>query len=363
MDVSAVLLQATETPAEELTPNGGLPRPQWLPEIVPIPVYQLTLAIALVVFAYYVSKLARQLLGRRIARRFRRPSVTRTVLRSMQIVIMLVAVLTALSFLGLGIGNIALSVGVFSAVVGIILAPIIGSIINGVFVLTEQPYEIGDMIEIEDTDTRGFVEDITLLYTKVFTLDNTFIVLPNGAMRERDVINYSAEDTRTRLEIYVDVTYESDVSAARELLEASARDVESVIGGGPDIRIGSARYPAAPRCQIHEFADHGVTLRLRFWTREPYWLGRVRSEVLTNAWERLADADVEIPYPHSHLVFDDTSGEMQVAFREQKERAAARPSGATTRSDTEDERTAVDAERTAVDDAEADDDGSPTGSP
>ncbi len=337
MDVTAVLLQLTETPAEGLTPNEGLPRPPWLPEFVPIPLYQLALAIVLVVFAYYVSKLARQLLGRRIARRFRRPSVTRTVLRSMQIAIMLVAVLTALSFLGLGVGNIALSVGVFSAVVGIILAPIIGSVLSGVFVLTEQPYEIGDMIEIEDTDTRGFVEDITLLYTKVFTLDNTFIVLPNGTMRERDIINYSAEDTRTRLTLDVDVTYESDVPAARKLLEAAARDVDSVIRGGPDIRVGSARYPAAPSCYIHEFADHGVTLRLRYWAREPYKLTTVRSNVLTNAWERLADADVEIPYPHSHLVFDDTSGEMQVAFREQTKRAAARQSGATTRSDVDGE--------------------------
>jgi len=96
--------------------------------------YRIVLAVALVVFAYYLSQFARQMLGRRIARRFKRPSVSRTIMRTLQIAIVAGAVLTALSFFGLGFGNLALSVGVFSAVVGIILAPIIGNVISGVFI-------------------------------------------------------------------------------------------------------------------------------------------------------------------------------------------------------------------------------------
>ena len=330
----AVLLQA-ETPDSEPTPSfrdgAGLAPPEWFPEYVPVFLYRVVLAVALVVFAYYLSQLARQVLGRRIARRFKRPSVSRTILRSMQILILLGAVLTALSFFGLGFGNIALSVGVFSAVVGIILAPIIGNVISGVFILSEQPYEIGDMIELEDTDTKGFVEDITLIYTKIFTLDNTFIVLPNGTMRERDVINYSAEDTRIRMTLDVGVTYESEISVAREQMEAAARSVDAVIKGGPDIRVGSARYPAAPTCYIREFGDSEVLLRLRYWASEPYKQTTVRSNVLTAVWSRFDEHDIEIPYPHSHMVFDDTSGELQVSMRQEEVGAAPRSGGATTR--------------------------------
>ena len=296
--------------------NGGLARPEWLPDPIPTVLFRLAVVVVILAVAYYASRLLRQLLARRIARQFERPSISRTVLRLLQGSILALGVLSAFGVFGLGIGNVVLSVGVFSAVVGIILAPIIGSVISGVFILTEQPYEIGDMIEIEDTDTRGFVEEITLLYTKIFTLENTFIVLPNGTMRERDIINYSAEDTRIRLTLDVDVTYESDVEEARELLEAAARNVDAVISGGPDIRIGSARYPASPTCYVREFGDHGVGLRLRYWAREPYRMTTIRSEVQTNAWERIADANVEIPYPHSHLVFDETSGEMRVGVRD-----------------------------------------------
>jgi len=60
---------------------------------------------------------------------------------------------------------------------------IVGSVISGVFLLADQPYEIGDMIELADRNQRGFVDDITLRYTKVFTLDNTFLVIPNGTIR------------------------------------------------------------------------------------------------------------------------------------------------------------------------------------
>ena len=325
-----VVLQA-ETPSPTFRDGPGLAPPEWLPGYVPVFVYRLVLAVAVVVFSYYLSQLARQVLGRRIARQFKRPSVSRTILRSLQIFIVLGAVLTALSFFGIGFGNIALSVGVFSAVVGIVLAPIIGNVISGVFVLSEQPYEIGDMIELGDTETKGFVENVTLVYTKVVTLDNTFMVLPNGTMRERDVINYSAEDTRIRMTLDVGVTYESDVDVARKQMEAAARAVEEVINGGPDIRVGSARYPASPTCYIREFGESEVSLRLRYWANEPYKQTTVRSRVLTEVWERFEAHDIEIPYPHSHMVFDDTSGELQVSTRSAETAGPSRPGGATTR--------------------------------
>ena len=307
----------TPTPGSTLT---GTPTPdasdfvgQFLPPWVPPEAIQVVLALVVLVVSYYVSQVVRQVFGRHIARRFQRPSVTRTVLRSVQTSILVLGSVLALQILGLPLGDLALSVTVFSAVAGFVLAPIIGSVVNGLFVLSEQPYEIGDMIHLSDRDVYGFVEDITLRYTKIFTLDNTFLIIPNGSIRERDVVNFSAEDARTRLTLDVQVTYESDIEEARSLIEDSAKTVDKVIEGGPDIRIGSARYPAKPTCYIDAFADHGVNLRLRYWATEPYKLLALRSNVQTAVWERLEDADVEMAYPHSHLYFDETSGEMQVS--------------------------------------------------
>jgi small-conductance mechanosensitive channel len=286
-------------------------------------------AILILVVGWYLSVLVVRVLGRPVARRFRRPSVTRTVLRSIRITVLLVAVGAAAVQVGLfQPGEVLISVTVLTAVLGIILAPIVGSIINGLFVLADQPYEIGDMVELADRGQRGFVEDITLRYTKMLTLDNTFTVIPNSTIRERDVVNHSAEDERTRLSLSVLVTYESDIDRARTLMERAARDVEEVISGGPNIRIGGVRYPAAPACYIDEYADDGVMLTLRYWAKQLYKLLTVRSKVNEQFQVALEEVDeVTIAYPHRHLVFDDTSGTADVTLDGSGERDAERSTG------------------------------------
>jgi small-conductance mechanosensitive channel len=315
-----VLVAGDGLVGQTATPNGTVAEtPGWVPaevarllSIVPPWAVDTVLAIVVLLIGYLVSRLLVRVLSRRIARRFRRPSITQMILRGIRAVVFLFALLTILGIYGFELADIALSVTVFTAVIGVILAPIVGSIISGMFLLADQPYEIGDMVELADTGQYGFVEDITLRYTKIFTLDNTFLVVPNGTIRGRDVVNYSAEDSRTRESLDLLVTYESDIERTRELVRDAARRVDGVIEGGPEIRLGAARYPAAPRCYIAEYADHGVLLRLRYWLKEPYWLLRRRSEIQSKIWTAIQDEDVEIAYPHQHQVFDETSGSMAV---------------------------------------------------
>jgi small-conductance mechanosensitive channel len=305
-------MAALELPLGIFTGTGPLQRPEWIPSQVPDGVVDLVASLLVILVAWAAARLLVRLSSRRIAQYIDRPSLTRVSLAGIRIGIYIFGLLTLLRINGLDLGNIALSVTVFSAVVGVILAPIVGSVISGIFLLADQPYEIGDMIELTEQGKRGFVDDITLRYTKIFTLDNTFLIIPNGEMRSRDVTNYSAEDTRIRLTLDVMITYESNLAEARQKIEESARAVEDVIAGGPRIRVGGARYPAGPDCLISDFADHGILLRLRYWAKEPYRPQKVRSRVQTNIWEAFEDADVEIAYPHSHLFFDDTSGQLQV---------------------------------------------------
>jgi small-conductance mechanosensitive channel len=270
-------------------------------------------ALLALIASWYVGKLLVRLFGRRIARRFQRPSVTRTVLRLVRSVALVVGILVGMTLIGVPITDITLSVTVFSAVLGIVLAPIVGSVVNGLFVLADQPYEIGDMVEFTQQGQRGFVEDITLRYTKIFTLDNTFLVIPNSVIRERDIINYSAEDERTRLTIEVGITYESDVDEAQALIENAAANVDGIIESGPDIRIGSARFPSSPRCHVDRFAESSINLQLRYWARTPYRQLTLRSNVQEAIWDGFEAADnVEIAYPHRHHVFDETSGELSI---------------------------------------------------
>lgn len=312
LGLRVVMLDGPSTPLVIQFLRDGI---QTVSEYVPAGIGDLLQALFVFAMAYVVARLVVRLFGRRISQQFDRPSLARISIQGIRLSIYLLALVSVMRIYGFQLSQIALTVTVFTAVVGVVLAPIVGSFISGLFLLADQPYEIGDMIEIVDTGQRGYVEDITLRYTKFFTLDNTFVVVPNGEIRDRDVINFSAEDTRTRQSLEVVVTYEGDLAQARRLIENAARSVDGVIEGGPGIRIGSSRYPASPTCYIDQYGDHGVHLNLRYWIEEPYKIGATRSHVQTEIWDRLEDTDVEIAYPHSHVVFDETSGELPVSMR------------------------------------------------
>jgi len=299
-----------------------------VPEWAKFSGWQWVAAALVVVAGILASRYVVRLAGRPVARRFQRQSVAQIILRLLRLGIVAVSLVVAAGVVGFELGNIVLSVTVFSAVLGIVLAPIVGSTINGLFILADQPYEIGDMIELED-GRRGFVDEITIRYTKVITLDNTSLVVPNSVMREQLVTNYSAEDERVRLGLDVLVTYGSDTERAKTLLRRAARNDEAVIGGGPDIRIGSARYPARPTVLRSSFADDGVLLRLRYWVTKPYKIPTIESRIRDRVWDtfRTDEADIRFAYPHRHLVFDDTSGTLDATVGG-RDRNATRGGGA-----------------------------------
>ncbi len=241
-----------------------------------------------------------------VEQQFERQSVQATISRTLKLGMLAAGVVVALSVLGLDLGNVVLSVTVFSAVLGLVLAPIVAAIINGIFILMDQPYEIGDMVEMDD-GRRGFIDDMTIRYTKIITLENTFLVIPNSVIRERLVTNYSAEDPRTRLSLQFGLTYDSDIDRAREVIQRTAASVEGVIEGGPAIRIRAARYSAVPTVLVREFGDSGIILELWCWVERPFQLISTASAIndkVRTAF-RTDPARMEFAFPHRHLKFDD----------------------------------------------------------
>ena len=281
------------------------------------------LALVALVVAWYGSKLLAERVRPRLEERVLRPTTANAVLLIVRTGIVLFALVPFAGLLGFRPQNVLLSFTVISLVVGAMLAPVARSYISGLFIMLNRPYEVGDVVELVEQDERGYVDDVTLGYTKVFTFENSFLVVPNETMRERDVRNLSAEDERSRLSVEVCVTYEGDLERAREVLEATARDVDGVFEGGPSIRVGHTRYPAEPTSLVREFADHGIVLDLRFWIEAPAQSPSIQSAVRAAVWDAFEDEPVEFAYPHTHHVFDETSGRARFTFDRDASRATA----------------------------------------
>ena len=293
---------------------GGLGEPILASDVVEFVDPAWLFAVLAVVVAWYGSKLLTERLRPRLEERVLRPTTANAVLLLARVAIVCYAFVPFAGLLGFRPQNVLLSFTVLSLVLGAVLAPVGRSYVSGLFILVHRPYDVGDMIEFVDREERGYVDDITLGYTRIYTLENSFLVVPNETMRERDVRNLSAEDERSRLSLEVCVTYEGDLDRACELLERSARGVDGVISGGPPIRVGRSTFPAGPKAFVREFADHGVLIDLKCWIEAPYLPLKVRSAIHRRAWDAIADEDVEIAYPHTHHVFDETSGRARVGL-------------------------------------------------
>jgi small conductance mechanosensitive channel len=293
------------------------------PGVIPESIPDWLAAILVLLVTWYGSRLVTEASRSRIIERIQRRSVAEVLLRAVRATAMLLAVFAVFGIYGVELSDLVLSATIISAVIGVILAPVASDVVGGFFILTNRPYEVGDMIELADREESGHVIDVTLRYTKIRTLENTFLVVPNSTIRERDVVNLSADDERTRVSLDFLVTYEGDLEEARELLEDAAAETDGVIEGGPGISMGDTKYPVQPRAFIESFADHGVRLQLDFWVERPYLPRIMRSNIHEAVWDRLEDADVEIAYPHTHLMFDETSGTARVAV--ERGRDDARP--------------------------------------
>ncbi|TYT60506.1 mechanosensitive ion channel family protein [Natrialba swarupiae] len=314
---AALFRSSAETGSVSVTPSSigdEDVHPAAVADVVDVLELSWLLAGLAVVAAWYGSKFLTDRLRPRLEERVLRPTTANAVLLIVRIGIVCYAFVPFAGLLGFRPQNVLLSFTVLSLVLGAVLAPVGRSYVSGLFILVNRPYEVGDMIELVDREERGYVDDISLGYTRIYALDNSFLVIPNETMRERDVRNRSAEDERNRLSLEVCVTYEGDLERACSLLERSARRVDGVIEGGPPIRIGRSRFPAGPTAFVREFADHGILIDLKLWTEEPYLPLKVRSAVHRNAWNAFEGEDVEIAYPHTHHVFDETSGRARVAF-------------------------------------------------
>ena len=139
----------------------------------------------------------------------------------------------------------------------------------------------------------GTVEDITLRSTRVRTLNNEVMVMPNTQMINQKMLNHTMKDM-LRVEIFFGIAYKERPQEAREV-------VLTLVDGDdrwhPDYE---------PSVIVTEMGDSSVNMRLRLFLKNPKQEVAVRWEYTEKVREALRDADIEIPFPHLQLFVDET---------------------------------------------------------
>lgn len=192
-------------------------------------------------------------------------------------------VFSLISSLGFDTTSVAAVLASGGVAIGLALQGSLSNFAGGVLILLLKPFVVGDYI-IEDTNGKeGTVKEIQIFYTKLSTIDNKTIVIPNGMLTNNSITNATAKDER-QLDLRVGISYDADIRQAKNVIEKLLEKDECIIKN-EQINVF-----------VHELADSAVVLGVRAWVKnEEYWETRWR--LLEEIKILLDENGIEIPYP------------------------------------------------------------------
>ncbi len=189
---------------------------------------------------------------------------------------------TVITQLGVETTSFAAIIGAFGLAFGLALQGSLSNFAGGALIMVFKPFKIGDLIEAQGI--IGVVKEIQIFTTHVNTPGNKLAILPNGALSNGNIINYTAEG-RLRVDLTFGVSYDADIKQTKQVLM-------DVLTSNPKI----LKDPA-PSVNVSELADSSVNFAVRPWAlTADYW--EIYYATIEQVKEALDAANIEIPYPH-----------------------------------------------------------------
>ncbi len=179
----------------------------------------------------------------------------------LKILCYVVLILIILNLFGIQTSSVAAAVASLGLTAGLALQGSLSNFAGGVLILLLKPFKVGDYI-IEDTHkNEGTVTEISIFYTRLRTIDNKIVVIPNGTLANSSLTNVTTSDKR-QTDLTFAISYDDDLRKAEQLLNHIAETTEGRVAG-TDIKVF-----------VRELAESSVNLGFRIWLpMDDYWDG------------------------------------------------------------------------------------------
>ncbi|MDQ4101136.1 MAG: mechanosensitive ion channel family protein [Thermoproteota archaeon] len=226
---------------------------------------------------------------KRIAKSLNLPESQLKGISSITKLVLIIIVITAIIFQFSQVSGIAASAISVAAgtVIGFSSRNTISNVIAGILLLSSRPFKIGDRIRTleEDESLIGDVIEITIIYTKIKTIRNELVTIPNQTLLENQIINYSGlKYLATTVEI--SIGYDANMDKVKSLLIQAARSTEGIIAD------------PAPYVLITRFDSFAAVYELRAYTDQPNEFLRIQSYVRENVYETFQNAGIDLTTPN-----------------------------------------------------------------
>lgn len=244
--------------------------------------------LSLAVLIWAASGLSQLLEARIRSSKNLTPSVQVLITKLLKIVLIVTAVVAAVSSVGIDLTAFAVFGGALGVGIGLGLQKAVSNLTSGLMLLMDKSIKPGDVIAV--SGTYGWVSSLGARYVSVVTRDGIEHLIPNEELVTQRVENWTHSNSKIRLKTPVGVHYQSDVHKAITLCLQAADETDRVL-----------KHPE-PKCLLRGFGDNSVDLELRMWIQDSQnGINNVRSEVLLNIWDKFKEQNIEIPYPQRDL--------------------------------------------------------------
>lgn len=184
---------------------------------------------------------------------------------------------------GVDAASVAAVIASAGVAVGLALQGSLSNFAGGVLILILKPFKVGDYIIEDSNKNEGTVKEIQIFYTKLSTIDNKTIVIPNSLLTNNSLTNVSEKNER-QLDLKIGISYDSDLRKAKLLLENILEQEETVLKS------------EERSVFVSDLVDSSVQLGVRAWVKnEEFWPTKWR--MLENIKLSFDENGIEIPYP------------------------------------------------------------------
>jgi MscS family membrane protein len=259
--------------------------------------FSLTLILAVLILWRLVRLAAQQALARedKTGHRQQTESLITLSVWALRLAILVLAVSLALTHFGVNITGLAVFLGILGLALSLAGRDILADIISGAMILIDRPYRIGDRIDLPSIDSWGDVVDIGTRSTRILTLDNRMVVVPNSQVSKDQIVNYSYPDPSYYDSTDVVVAYDNDPEQVGQLLVDTVRSVEGV------------QKERDIDALLMEFTENQMVFKVGWWIATYDDLYPVHDQVSRGVIRALKEASIILPYRKSRVSVEGES--------------------------------------------------------
>ncbi|MEM7081844.1 MAG: mechanosensitive ion channel family protein [Pseudomonadota bacterium] len=187
------------------------------------------------------------------------------------------------------VGALMATSGLVTLIIGLAIRDMIADFFSGLAINFERPYSIGDWIELEP-GLVGKVSELNWRSTRLVTLSQRTVIVPNNNFAARQFVNYSLPRRSYRESLDITLNYTADPDRITNILQSAISATSGLVEGGDH------------NVRIKNFSERGVEYQIRFWIDDLASRVGLRHKLAANVLRYLSQAGVSIPYQQQEIL-------------------------------------------------------------